>query len=100
MAVQSSNPTQIRLTAQQRQAISHAVADPRRFAILQQIASQHDLPCASLCARGLLAPATISHHLKVLSEAGLIDIVREGRLARLSLRRNTWTAYLQQLAEL
>ena len=89
-----------RLTAEQLQAIAQAIADPRRFAILQQIAGQPELACTNLCARGVLAAATISHHIKVLKQAGLIDVVREGRGARLSLRRDTWTAYLQQLAEL
>ena len=89
-----------RLTDQQLQAIAQALADPRRFAILQQIARQQSLLCSALCERNVLAPATISYHLKVLTEAGLLDIAREGRLARLTLRRDTWTTYLHQLAEL
>lgn len=93
-------PKPARLTAEQLQAIAHAIADPRRFAILQQIASQDELPCTDLHARGLLAPATISHHIKVLSEAGLLHLAREGRGMRLSLDRETWTAYVHQLAQL
>lgn len=93
-------PGPARLTDDQRQAITHAIADPRRFAILQQIASQDYLACSCLEVHTAITPATISHHLKELQTAGLIDVAREGRENRLSLRRDTWNAYVQQLAEL
>lgn len=89
-----------RLTDDQRQAITHAIADPRRFAILQQIASQDHLACSCLEVHTAITPATISHHMKTLHEAGLIDTARAGRGVSLSFRRDTWKAYLQQLAEL
>jgi ArsR family transcriptional regulator len=88
------------LTDDQMQAIARAVADPRRFAILQQIARQDWTACASLAAQKVLSPATISHHLKELTDAGLIDVQREGRCASLALQRDTWDAYLAQLAKL
>ena len=47
-----------------------------------------------------ISPATISHHMKELQEAGLIEIEREGRTAKLSLRRDIWGAYLDQLGQL
>jgi ArsR family transcriptional regulator len=89
-----------RLTQDQFDAIARAVADPRRFAILQQVAAKSCTPCSSLSEHDCISPATISHHLKELSEAGLIDIVREGRTAQLTLRRDTWQSYLDQLATL
>lgn len=89
-----------RLTEDQLQRIAQAIADPRRFAILQQIAQQDRLPCSALTAHTTLAPATISHHTKTLQEAGLINMTRAGRGVSLTLRRDTWNAYLQQLAEL
>jgi len=88
------------LTDEQMQAIARAVADPRRFAILQQI-SRHDCTaCGSLAEQKVLSPATISHHLKELADAGLIDVQREGRCASLTLQREVWNAYLAQLAKL
>ncbi len=89
-----------RLTDDQMQRIAHAIADPRRFAILQQIAREDQLPCTALTAHTTLAPATISHHTKTLQEAGLIHTARVGRGVSLTLRRDTWNAYLQQLAKL
>jgi ArsR family transcriptional regulator len=89
-----------RLTQQQVETVARALADPRRFAILQQIAAQPSLGCSALQEHETLSPATISHHIKELQEAELIDVVREGRTAVLSLRRDTWNAYLEQLARL
>jgi ArsR family transcriptional regulator len=88
------------LTDEQMQAIAHAVADPRRFAILQQISRQDSTACGSLAEQKVLSPATISHHLKELADAGLIDVQREGRCASLSLQRDVWNAYLAQLSKL
>jgi len=88
------------LSDDQMQAIARAVADPRRFAILQQIARKDACPCGSLDEQKILSPATISHHLKELADAGLIDVQREGRCASLSLQRDLWNAYIAQLARI
>jgi ArsR family transcriptional regulator, arsenate/arsenite/antimonite-responsive transcriptional repressor len=81
-------------------AIARALADPRRFAILQQIARQDGTACGSLAEQKVLSPATISHHLKELTDAGLIDVQRDGRCASLTLQRDVWNAYIAQLAKL
>lgn len=91
------------LSTEQFQAIARALADPRRFAMLQQIAncnSECPMACSALEEQKTISPATISHHLKELQEAGLIDAAREGRIVRMSLRRDIWNAYLERLAEL
>lgn len=81
-------------------AISRALADPRRFAIFQQIAKQAAMPCTCLSAHECISPATVSHHLKELQNAGLITTEREGRGMRLALRREVWEAYLRELSSL
>lgn len=90
----------ITLTPEQMVAISRALADPRRFAIFEQIARCESLACSALSEHKAISPATISHHLKELSEAELIDSVRQGRGMRLSVRRSVWNAYLKQLQAL
>jgi ArsR family transcriptional regulator len=87
-----------KLPEKQLYAISRALADPRRFAIFQQIAAAGDaVACCHLQEHEVISPATISHHLKELSEAGLIKLEHEGRGAKLSMRRDIWRAYLETL---
>jgi ArsR family transcriptional regulator, arsenate/arsenite/antimonite-responsive transcriptional repressor len=62
-----------------------AIADPARLRLLNFIAAQ---PSAEACVCHLIAPVglsqpTVSHHLKVLTSAGLLE--RE--------RRGTWMFY-------
>ena len=89
-----------KLSPEQFSAIARVLAEPRRFAMLQQIAKQAVMPCSGLKERWCISPATISHHLKELQEAGLIEVEREGRAAHLTLRRDVWDAYLRELATL
>ena len=89
-----------RLSDEQVQAIAQAVADPRRFAILQQIAGASACACSAVRESHDISAATISHHIKELADAGLIDVEREGRTASLTLRRDVWDAYVERLAEL
>ncbi|HTH53883.1 MAG TPA: helix-turn-helix domain-containing protein [Edaphobacter sp.] len=90
------------LSDEQFLAISKAVADPRRFAILQQVAAFQagPLACSNLQEHNVISPATISHHIKELAEAGLIQVEREGRCGNLILQRGVWDAYLRRLSSL
>jgi ArsR family transcriptional regulator, arsenate/arsenite/antimonite-responsive transcriptional repressor len=89
-----------KLSDDQMQLIARALADPRRFAILQQIARHDATACGSLEEQKILSPATISHHIKELADAGLIEVQRDGRCASLILQRDVWNAYIEQLAKL
>ena len=89
-----------KLSVEQVQAIARALADPRRFAILQQIAKKDHTPCSGLRECHPISPATMSHHMKELSEAGLIAVEREGRTADISFRRDVWDAYLSELTDI
>jgi ArsR family transcriptional regulator len=91
----------VKLDAQQLALISKALADPNRFEMLRRIAASKDAPTCT-CVRDWLglAPATVSHHVKELESAGLVTIEREGKYARISLRRDVWDAYVGLLAKL
>lgn len=90
----------ITLTDEQFAAISRALADPRRYAILRQVAARDSIACYSLAEHEVISPATISHHLKELTEAGLIEVEREGRTANLRMIRPVFDAYLARLSAL
>lgn len=78
--------------------IARAVADPTRFAILSRIARAKDLACADLTQELDITPATISHHVKELSSAGLIDHRKEGKFYFYRLNPGPWSEYLKELA--
>jgi ArsR family transcriptional regulator len=64
-----------------------AVADPARLTILATLARAADEVCVCDFTAGLgLNQSTVSHHLKILKEAGLIDSVRRGTWGYYSLR--------------
>jgi len=85
------------LTAEQIRTISRALADPRRFEILQNIAGGKCVACSDLRESFPVTPATISHHLSELESAGLIETSRRGKFMDLTFRRDRWDAYLAEL---
>lgn len=93
------NPT--RLSRVRRTALLKALADPRRFELLEKIArAQCPLGCAQARAAMPISAATLSHHIKELESAGLIDVRREGKFHYLSLRAGVLAALAAGLAAL
>lgn len=99
MAKNSKSDVPVTLSTEQVEQIARALADPRRFHILQQIASQRCAPCADLRDCFPITAATMSHHLKELEAAGLIEMKRRGKFVDSTFRRQTWEAYLSELAK-
>jgi ArsR family transcriptional regulator len=91
---------QSQLSDEQFHAIARVLSDRRRFAILQQIAATDGIACSALHEQEIISPATISHHLKELNEAGLVELKREGRCANLFFCRPVFAAYLKRLSSL
>jgi len=89
------------LSTVQRMAILRAIGDPRRMEILEKLSGcEGNLGCSGLRECMPISAATLSHHVKELETAGLIRIEREGKFARLSLRRDVWQAFLADLQRL
>lgn len=89
------------LSAKQLHLVARAVADPRRFEIFQRIAATSpSVSCSELLEAVKITPATMSHHLKELESAGLIEAERDGKFMHLSLCREVWQAYIAELKKL
>jgi ArsR family transcriptional regulator len=79
--------TATRLSPARRTAILKALADPRRFQLLESIAKAGcPLGCAQARAALPISAATLSHHIKELESSGLINVRREGKFHFLTLR--------------
>lgn len=50
-----------------------ALGDATRFAIVEKLLKEGELPAGNLQDVGLISPPAISRHLKVLREAGIIE---------------------------
>ena len=66
-------------------AVLHALSDPARLAIVRRLAAGHERSCGGFDLD--LSKATLSHHYRVLREAGLVRARPDGRMRLLSLRR-------------
>ena len=86
-----------RLTPLQFELIAKALADPRRMALLQAIASEEECACQKLREEFPVSKATISIHIKELVRAGLVEARREGQFLHCEVRRDTLEAYTAEL---
>lgn len=87
----------VTLNADQFALVAKALADPRRMALLEAIAARRECPCERLRQQFPVSKGTISHHLKELVRAGLIDVRREGQYLHCEVRREMLEAYSAEL---
>ena len=73
-----------------------ALGDARRFRMVREVAAAGELSCGELGSRFALSQPTISHHLKILLDAGLVVARPAGQHHYLSVDRER----LRQLAGL
>ena len=75
-----------------------ALADPTRREILKALRGR-DLNAGEISARFPLTNASISHHLNVLKEAGLVLAERDGRNIIYSLNSTVFQQFVEELLE-
>ena len=78
--------------------ISKALADQTRLRIFEAISSSNHMTCGEIVSMRGVTPATVSHHLKILSEAGLIACRREGQFVYSESVPEAIAAYTRALA--
>ena len=82
----------------QFERIAKALSDPRRFAVLEKIAAaERECPYQRLCEHFPVSKATISHHMKELVQAGLVESERDGQFMNARIRPGVIRAYAAEL---
>src|SRR5215212_9712680 len=85
------------MDAGQFQRIAKALADPRRFEILEAIGAESEVACQRLRERLPVTQATVSHHLKELCTAGLVESRRDGQCVFYRVSPGAVRAYAAEL---
>lgn len=80
--------------------ISKALADETRLRIFEAISASNHMNCGDIVSMRGVTRATVSHHLKILSEAGLIACRREGQFVYSHAVPETIAAYTKALAKI
>lgn len=89
----SADPALARENAEQLAGLLKAVADPTRLQLLAMI-EKSDLQQSCVCDLTeplQLSQPTVSHHLKILTEAGLVDRDKRGTWVWYRLNQERWT---------
>jgi DNA-binding transcriptional ArsR family regulator len=68
--------------------VFNALGDPIRWSIIRQMAAVEELACATLEDTLPVSKPTISYHTKILSQAGLVSVRKQGRNLFYTLRRD------------
>jgi ArsR family transcriptional regulator len=87
----------MRLATEDFDRISKALADPQRRAILQKLAMTGKLNCSDVLAFFDVSQPTISHHLKELSVAGVVEREKQGQFCYYHVNADVLSAYVSEL---
>ncbi|MEG0619261.1 MAG: metalloregulator ArsR/SmtB family transcription factor [Bacilli bacterium] len=75
------------------------ITDPKRMKIIDL------LSCGEMCACDILehfdfTQPTLSHHMKVLENAGFVNVVKKGKWNHYSLNQATLTEFMKEFNQL
>lgn len=80
--------------------VSKALSDPQRFALLRRIGQEPEVACMTLVAEFPITQATISHHMKELTEANLVTSRKSGKCCYFTFNTGTMGEYRDQLTRI
>src|SRR5438094_5026861 len=92
--------SRVSMNRSELEKISKALADKTRLRIFEAISATNRMNCGDIVSMRGVTPATVSHHLKVLSEAKLITCSREGQFVYSQAVPETIAAYTGALAKI
>lgn len=79
--------------------ICKALGDANRLKIIRMLSEDEKCGCILLEAFDITQP-TLSHHMKILVECGLVETRKEGKWSHYSLNCETLTAFRKFIDEL
>jgi len=74
-------------------SVSKAFSDNARVKILSEIARRKSITCNEVIKITGLSQPTVSHHLKILVDAGLLNAVKNGRFSVLTINSIAFAEY-------
>ena len=80
--------------------ISKALADETRLRIFEAISTRGKMTCGDIVSMRGVTHATVSHHLKILAQAGLIESQRHGQFVSSHAIPEAIQEYTQALSQL
>jgi ArsR family transcriptional regulator, arsenate/arsenite/antimonite-responsive transcriptional repressor len=88
------------VTREQIEKISKALADETRLRIFEAISSQPKMTCGDIVSLRGVTAATVSHHLKILHAAGLIECQKKGQFLYSQPVPQTIAKYAEALSKM
>ena len=78
--------------------VAKALADKTRLRILSEIARGKSITCGEAEEIAGLSQPTVSHHLKVLFDAGLLITTKKGRHVNISVNKKAFDQFSEMIA--
>ncbi|MFI5253130.1 MAG: ArsR/SmtB family transcription factor [Bacteroidota bacterium] len=75
--------------------IAKALSDKSRVRIMQEIAKRGSVSCGDAVHIANLSQPTVSHHVKVLVEAGLLIAVKNGRHVNIKVNKEVLNEFTE-----
>ncbi|WP_343036833.1 metalloregulator ArsR/SmtB family transcription factor [Chitinophaga oryzae] len=66
---------------------ANAIADKHRLSIIMEIAQKGSIVCGDVCCLCSLSQPTVSHHVKILVDSGVLNSVKNGRIVELTINK-------------
>ncbi len=78
--------------------ISKALGDPYRIEMMEAIQKQKDwMQCSAIVEMFNLAQSTVSHHMKQLADAELVETEKDGRFTKYRVNKDVFSEYVKFL---
>jgi ArsR family transcriptional regulator len=66
---------------------ANAVADRHRLSIIMEVVKKGKLICGDVCDLTCLSQPTVSHHVKILVDSGVLNSSKNGRIVELTINK-------------